>query len=184
MKTNALAMQRAAFVAGSIGPLGWAGMAALLLAAILVLLVAPALERANAEQERELVALDRQWEQLRDPKKARAQRNPLAALIASLPPAAEVPDFVAAIQRRAEHDAVQIDHTEYRTQAVLGHAAERYRLSFPAHVDYPHLRTWLEALLHDYPSLSLDELSLRRAVDGGEELDAQIGLSFLAREGK
>ncbi len=65
---------------------------------------------------------------------------------------------------------------------MLGRTAQRYRLSFPAHVDYPHLRTWLEALLHDYPSVALDEISLRREVDGGEELDAHIGLSFLVRD--
>lgn len=172
----------ARFVARSLGVVGWIGIAALLLGAAGIAIVAPALERTNAAQAQELAALQAHLAQLRNPKVAQAQRDPVGALTASLPPASAVPDFVAAIQRRADQDAVQIDRTEYRVQAVLGRTAQRYRLSFPAHVDYPHLRTWLEALLHDYPSVALDEISLRREVDGGEELDAHIGLSFLVRD--
>jgi len=184
VKIGGLVASRAAFVARALGVPGWVGIGALLLAATILLFVRPGIEGDNAARARELDSLNVQWEQLRDPKSALAQRDPLAALIASLPPAAEVADFVAAIERRAERDAVQIDHTEYRAQPVFGHAVQRLRLSFPAHVDYPHLRTWLEALLHDYPNLALDELTLRREVDGGEELEAHLALSFLAREGK
>jgi hypothetical protein len=173
---------QAVFLARNLGPLGWAGIAALLLAAVGVGIVAPALDRSNDAQARQIGALQQQWARLRDPRAARAQRDPVGVLVASLPPVSSVPDFVAAIQRRADQDAVQIDRTEYRVQAVLGRSAQRYRLSFPAHVDYPHLRSWLEALLHDYPSLTLDEISLRREVDGGEELEAHVGLSFLARD--
>jgi DNA-binding transcriptional LysR family regulator len=178
------ALAQALFVARSVGPVGWAGVAALLLAAVGAALIAPGLERANAAQAREVEQLQNQWSQLRDPKAARAQRDPVGTLVAGLPSVGEVPDFVAAIQRRADQNAVQIDRTEYRVQSILGHSAQRYRLSFPAHVDYPHLRTWLESLLHDYPNLTLDEITLRRAVDGGEELDVHIGLSFLARESR
>jgi hypothetical protein len=170
------------FVARDLGVVGWFGIAALLMAAITAAIIAPGLARSNDTQAREVAALEQQWARLRDPKAARAQRDPLGTLVASLPPTSDVPDFVAAIQRRADQGAVQIDRTEYRVQAVLGRRAQRYRLSFPAHVDYPHLRTWLEALLHDYPSLALDEISVRREVDGGEELDAHVGLSFLARD--
>ncbi len=181
---DGLAAHRAAFVVARLGLVGWIGIGALLLAAFVGLFVVPGIEHANVEQAREIATLQRQWEQLQDPKNARALRDPLAALIASLPPATEVPGILTAIERRADLEAVGIDRTEYRIQPVFGHAALRYRLSFPAHVDYPHLRAWLEALLHDYPSLALDELTLRREVDGGEELEAHVGLSFLAREGQ
>jgi hypothetical protein len=177
-----LGAARAHFLARSLGPVGWTGIAALLLAAVGAGIVRPALERSNDAQAQQIAALQQQWMRLRDPKAAQAQRDPVGTLVASLPPVSSVPDFVAAIQRRADQDAVQIDRTEYRVQVVLGRSAQRYRLSFPAHVDYPHLRTWLEALLHDYPSLTLDEISLRREVDGGEELEAHVGLSFLARD--
>ncbi len=172
----------ASFVLTTLGPLGWIGVGALLLAAALLAIVLPAMDRFNAEQARELEALDFQRQQLRNPKLAQAQRDPISALLSALPATSEVPDFLASVQRRADEGAVQIDRTEYRSQLVIGNAAQHYRLSFPAHVDYPHLRTWLEALLHDYPSLALLELSARREVDGGEELDAHVSLGFLARE--
>jgi len=172
----------ASFVATSLGPLGWIGVGTLLLASGLLAIVLPSISRHNEQQARELDALELQREQLRNPKVAQAQRDPVLSLVSNLPPASAVPDFLASLQRRADNGAVQIDRTEYHAQSLIDNAAQRYRLSFPAHVDYPHLRTWLEALLHDYPSLALLELSMRREVDGGEELDAHVGLSFLARE--
>ena len=176
------ALRPAAFVLRGLGPVGWIGLGALLFSFLLLFVVTPSVERVNATQTRELDALNRQLMQLRDPKVAPTQRDPLVGLIASLPASSEVPEFVASLQRRADAAAVQIDRTEYRTLPVVGEGAKRYRLNFPAHVDYPHLRVWLEGLLHDYPSLAIDELSLRREVDGGEELEAHVALSFLARE--
>jgi hypothetical protein len=171
----------AAYVATRLGPVGWLGAGLLLLSAAAVLAGPRILERSSAQQTARNAELREQLAQLADPRRAERARDPLAAFVSTLPPESEVPDFVAAVERRAERDAVQIDRTEYRVQPALGHAAERYRLHFPAHVDYPHLRPWLEGLLHDYPSVSLDELALHRAVDGGEELEATVGLSFLAR---
>jgi len=176
----------ALFVASSLGLLGWIGVFCLICAAVALWIITPSVERSNFTDLREIDAMNRHWVQLRDPKSggAHTQRDTIAGFIDALPPASAVPDFLASLQRRADEAAVQIDRTEYRIQPVVGYAAQRYRLSFPAHVDYPHLRTWLEALLHDYPSLALEELSLHREVDGGEELDAHIGLSFLVREVK
>lgn len=172
-----------AFAARSLGLVGWAGLAAILAGVAGLAAVAPALERANERGAQQIAMMQQRWSVLRDPKRARAQSDPVGNLVASLPPATDFPAFVADLQRRADAGAVEIDRTEYRVQPVLGSSARRYRLSFPAHVDYPHLRAWLEALLHDYPSLVLDEVTMHRAVDGGEELEAHVALSFLAREG-
>ena len=178
---NARVRATASLLGAALGPLGWIGVGALILATTLLTVVLPSIDRLNTQQSQEVDALDLQRAQLHDPKIAQARRDPVVGLLSSLPPASEVPDFLASLQRRADIGAVQIDHTEYRAQSMIGDAAQCYRLSFPAHVDYPHLRAWLEALLHDYPSLALLELSMRREVDGGEELDAHVGLSFLAR---
>jgi len=184
MIAGALALPRARFVAAQLGWVGWAGIVAILLGLLGAVLLAPHLERSNVETASAIDALQRQLAHLRDPNTVRASRDPLGVLVSSLPPASEVADFVAAIQQRAEAGAVQIDRTEYRVQPILGHSAQRYRLSFPANADYLHLRLWLETLLHDYSNLILDELSLRRAVDGGEELEAHVSVSFLVRDSK
>lgn len=184
MNSLALRMPLLAFAVRQLGWVGWLGAAAALAGLGGLLIAAPALQRSNADSAGQVEALRRELAQMQDPKVADAARDPLVVLVGSLPPVTDVPDFVAAIQRRAEEGGVQIDRTEYRVQPVLGHAAQRYRLSFPANADYPHLRTWLEALLHDYPNLILDELSLHRAADGGEELEARVGVSFLVRDSK
>ena len=174
----------AVFAAGRLGAPGWSGVGASILAAAVALIIGPSIERSNLEEVHSLSSLTHSLEQLRDPKIGRASRSTLDGFVDSLPPMSAVPDFVASLQRRADEGAVQIDRIEYHMQPELGDAVRRYRLSFPAHVDYPHLRPWLEALMHDYPNLALDELSLRREVDGGEELDAHLTLSFLVREVK
>jgi hypothetical protein len=170
------------FLAARIGWAGWLGALAIVLALLALLPGQWWLARTNERATGTVLALQEQLRLAADPRTARRRRDPLADLVSSLPPADALPDFVTALQRRAEAGAVQIDRTEYRVQPALGRAAQRFRLRFPAHVDYPHLRSWLEGLLHDYPNLSIEEISLRRAVDGGEELDASIGLSFLAKE--
>jgi hypothetical protein len=181
---KAVSLPRATFFAQQLGWAGWTGLAALLVGLTGALLVAPQIDSGNAQAAARIDGLGQRIAALQDSNVARANRDPLAALMSALPPASAVPDFLAAIQRRADEGAVQIDRTEYRVQAVMGGAAQRYRLSFPAHVDYPHLRAWLEALLHDYPNLALDEIALRREVDGGEELEARIAVSFIVRSGK
>jgi hypothetical protein len=179
-----ISLPHATFLAQQLGWAGWVGIATLLVGLTGAVLVAPQVDRGNTQTAARIDELRQRIAVLRDPNNALAIRDPLAALMSRLPPSSEVPDFLAAIQRRADEGAVQIDRTEYRVQAVMGGTAQRYRLSFPAHVDYPHLRAWIESLLHDYPSLILDEIALRREVDGGEELEARIAVSFIVRSGK
>ena len=180
---RALVLQRSAFVAARLGIVGWIGLTALLCGLAAVLVLRPAIERRNSDLAQRIDAMNLQIARARDPKTAIALRDPVDHLVASLPQESAVPEFVASVQKRADDSAVGIDRTEYRTQAALGKAVRRYHLSIPAHVDYVHLRPWLESLLHDYPNLTLDELSVRREVDGGEELEANIALSYLVRGG-
>jgi len=184
MKFGATALPLGRFIAIQLGWPGWVGLGALFAGVAGVLIVAPQLQSANAESATAIENLQRRIAQSRSPAAAQAERDPVGTLVAGLPPASAVAQFVADIQHRAELGAVQIDRTEYRVQPILEQTAQRYRLSFPANSDYPHLRVWLESLLHDYPNLTLDELSLRRAVDGGEELESHVSVSFLVRDSK
>lgn len=184
MKYSSESMLRWRFLAAQLGWPGWLGMTVIVAGLSGVLILAPQLKRGNAESVSAIESLRHRLARLNDPRLGRRTRDPVGTLVSSLPPASAVSDFVADMQRRAEESAVQIDRTEYRVQPVLGQTAQRYRLSFPANSDYPHLRAWLESLLHEYPNVTLDELSMHRAVDGGEELEAHIGVSFFARDSK
>lgn len=181
MSAHAIRLPWPSFVARRLGVLGWAGVLLLVLAVLAAALVGPALRHQDAQARVELAALRERWAHLQAPADVLAARDPVAAFASSLPPSDAVPDFLAQLQKGADLGSVQIDRTEYRIQPALGGMAERIRMNFPAHVDYLHLRRWLEHLLHDHPSLTLDDLNLHRASDGGDELDAHIGLSLIAR---
>jgi hypothetical protein len=173
---------RLAYAARRIGPVGWAGIAALLVAVALAagarLWLDPANRALTAEaaQLKELIARARRPDARFNP-----IADPVGTIVAQLPPADQLPAFVEAVQAQAGRKGLQIDRTEYRVQKTLSGRALRYQLSMPAHGGYPQIRTWLEALLHDYPSAALDELSMHRAADGSPQLDARITLSFYSQ---
>jgi hypothetical protein len=165
-----------------IGPAGWSGIAALLVAVAVAAGGRMWLDSANltmgaeAAQLKDLIARARRPESRLNP-----IGDPIGTIVAQLPPADQLPAFVEAVQSQAGRKGLQIDRTEYRVQKALAGRALRYQLSMPAHGGYPQIRTWLEALLHDYPSAALDELSMHRSGDGSAQLDARVTLSFYSK---
>ena len=107
--------------------------------------------------------------------------DPASAVLDQLPAADRFAPFVDALQAEAARRGVAIDRTEYRIQPVLGGRALRTQLILPARGDYPRIRGWLEGVLHDHPSASLQELALRRANDGAAMLEARVVIAFYTR---
>ena len=164
------------------GPVGWAGFGALLLALALTLASRLELDPANRAATQVRAELAAQLAKASSPGAAlRDVADPTAAIAGELPAAGQMPAFIHDVQDLASHNSVQIDRTEYRVQSALGKRAQRLQLVMPAHGTYPQLRTWLEALLHDYPSAVLDELSLRRQADGATQLEARVVFSFYSQ---
>ncbi|MBV8209859.1 MAG: hypothetical protein JO133_07325 [Burkholderiaceae bacterium] len=178
----ALLRARLWHAARRIGPVGWSGIAALMLAATVGIggrLWLNASNRAlidEADQWKEQIARARRPDSAFNP-----IADPIGTVVAQLPPADQLPAFVEEVQAQAVHRGLQVDRTEYRVQKTLGGRALRYQLSMPAHGGYPQIRGWLEGLLHDFPSSALDDLSMLRAGDGSAQLDARVTLSFYSR---
>jgi Tfp pilus assembly protein PilO len=170
------------YLSSRAGPVGWAGLAALLLAALLAGAARFELDPANQAAADELAQLQAQLKRASAP--GAALRNPtdaMGAVAGQLPAAEQMPAFIQDVQSRAQRGGVQIDRTEYRVQSALGRRALRLQLVMPAHGTYPQLRAWLESLLHEYSSAALDELSLRRQGEGGAQLDAHVVFSFYSQ---
>jgi len=184
LKRWALPAARLFYLLRVLGPVGWGGIF-LVLGSVLLLLGGSL--RLGAQERDERLSIDRLEQRIRqgsDPVRVAAARDPVEALLLFLPPAGAAPDFIRDLERRAARSGVRIDRTEYRVHSILGNNAQRYQVSFPAHAAYPQVRTLLEGLLHDYPSLALDEISFRREAEGGEQLEARVSLSlYLRREG-
>ena len=172
---------RALYVGRRIGPVGWGGLAALTLASVVLLAGPIVVDPSNRGLSEELAQLKQQLDRSHRPPTLAAVADPVALIVAQLPPPEQVPRFVREVQEEASRRGLQIDRTEYRVQKSLGARALRYQLTMPAHGSYPQLRAWLEALLHDYPSAALDELSLRREADGAGRLEAHVTLSLYSQ---
>jgi len=183
MKRAPLLLASAGYALRLLGPVGWAGIALVVAALLVTLLAAPRLRAQSQDEEWEIASLRVRLAQGRDPVRAAAARDTVEALLLSLPPSELAPEFVKDLERRAAIQGVRIDRSEYRVYPVLARSAQRYQVSFPAHATYPQLRIWIEGLLHDYPSLSLDELSLRREAEGGDGLETHVSFSLFLREG-
>jgi hypothetical protein len=173
-------MVLARFVLRRLGVPGCTGSALLLLCAIALGVVLPAAREDESRTGARLAAL-RSAAAGHSARQGGSPLESLSRLLQSLPPQERSSAFVSELESGARRHGVQFDRIEYHVQDTLGHEAQRFQVSLPARGDYPALRAWLEDLLHGNPSLSLDELGLRRLADGGEELEARVNLSLFLK---
>ena len=173
---------RLSYVGACVGPVGWIGLAALLIALALVAVSHLQIDPGNRAASDEIARLQAQIVQASKP--GAPLRNPadaMAAVAGQLPTADQAPLFIEDVQNSASRSHIQIDRTEYAVQSALGSRALRVQLTMPAHGSYPQLRTWLQSLLHEHPSTALNELSLRREHDGAGQLEARVTISFYSQ---
>lgn len=179
MKLTPVLQARLGYCALRVGPIGWAGAGALGVALALAVVARLQVEPASRAALDERAVLERRLAKASAPDAdLRNEADPAAAVAAQLPAPEQMPAFIHEVQERAAHEGVQIDRAEYRVQSALGKRALRMQLVMPAHGTYPQVRTWLQALLHEYPSAVLDELGIRRHADGVAELEAHVALSL------
>ena len=170
---------RIVYLALRMGPVAWAGVGTLLAALALTIVSRLQAEPANRAALEERSSLELRLARASAPGAMRRDAaDPVGAIAGQLPGAERMPAFIHDVQDRAVHEGIQIDRAEYRVQSALGKRALRMQLVMPAHGTYPQLRTWLQALLHEYPSAVLDELGMRRHADGAAELEAHVTLSL------
>ena len=166
-------------MARRLGVPGWAGIAALVLAAILL----PISQRLAAQGE--------QFEAHADAL-AKAQRRSAAAgpQIApatqaqwqqNLPPSGERQQRLADLLEMSLRLGLNSARTEHRLTVDPASGLERLRVSMPLSGNYATLRQFIgSALAHD-PALSLDSLKLRRASPQATDVDAELVWSLHSR---
>lgn len=160
---------------GALGLPGWAGVAALLLAGLALLLAQRWDARASALQA--------------EARALRAQARPAVAAtvvpvsspqwLATLPGAAERQQRLADLLELGIRLGLDGARTEHRLTTSEG--LERLRVTMPVSGSYAQLRRFIAAALAHDPALSLDAVKLRRASPLATEVDAELQWSLHGR---
>ncbi|CAN5146431.1 hypothetical protein BH11PSE10_BH11PSE10_07430 [soil metagenome] len=162
--------------------LGWpgmAGLAALLLAAVM-LVVAQRWDGRAAVWQAEA-------DHLRSSLRAQAavaRPQPAATPAqwqASLPPATQRQQRLADLLEMGLRAGLAGNRTEHRLTVDATAGLERLRISMPVSGGYAQLRRFIGAALQHDPALSLDSLKLRRATPQAAEIEAELVWSLHSR---
>jgi hypothetical protein len=153
---------------GDLGPLGFASLGVLALAALFFTLVLkPMQARGLAAEE----ALER-------PAGGAAQApGQLQALYEYLDRKEETTDWLAKLHAIGRATGLSTRSATYRTLDAGGRL-ERYEIVLPASGTYTQVRDFLKRALADIPVLSLDQISLKREERGGRTVQAELRLSL------
>ncbi|MBL0420156.1 hypothetical protein JI739_07325 [Ramlibacter sp. AW1] len=101
------------------------------------------------------------------------------ALVQALQSAPELPEALRTIDRLAGHEQLALPSGEYRQHEPAAAAGlTRVLVTQPIRASYPQLRRYLEAVLRELPSASLDHISVRRESIGQPQLEARVQWSL------
>jgi hypothetical protein len=157
----------------SLGMPGLAGIAALLLAVVAVLL--------GQRWDAQAAALQAEVQALR----AKARPAPAAVPVSLQQWQAALPAPAARQQRLADllELAIRLELNAQRTEHRLASSEglERLRISMPLTGSYAQIRRFIAAALAHDPALSLDGLKLRRAGPLSADMDAELQWSLHGR---
>ncbi len=165
-----------AYAALRLGPAGLAGLALGVAALLLLVAERSALQHAAATQA------------AADPLRAAWQRGSAATppvadaatLLAALPPAERVADFIEQLHGGAARAGVAVERAEYRTPVLAQGRVQRAQVVLPVAGAYPALRNWLAQLLEAHPSVAIDEMNLQRDAEPGR-VRGRVVLSHYSR---
>jgi hypothetical protein len=158
-------MRRLLQLRHELGALGSAALIALAAAGMFFLLV---LQPMKDERVRLEGALS---------KSAPKAKTNLTAFYGFLESKEETTDALAKLYAIGKATGVELQSGSYRTQPAAGRL-ERYELALPVAGSYAQIRDFLNRALAEIPSLSLDQMTLRR--DGRNEatLHAELRLTL------
>lgn len=165
-----------------LGPAGVAGLALLTASVTAIAVGVPLLRQEAASLEREVAEGRQQLVQRREAAVAPAiSADPVTALLQQLPSVEAAPAFMGSIYQAAARQGLQIERAEYRWTATVAGRVQRYQVILPVRGTYGSLRPWLDQVLHEFPNVALDEVTVRRESEGAATIEARVALSFYGR---
>lgn len=157
--------------------LGWLPVVAvllLMLAVVCLALVVPVQRlRVDALEDQLAAAVEQSASKVA----VAPQEPPLSAFQRVLMPQAQTNDLLRQIHQIAQNSGVTTVQADLRRVNDNAGVASQLQIALPARGDYPALRRFCLNLLSAIPSLSLDQLVLKREQVQSNQVDAQIILS-------
>lgn len=158
-----------------LGRTGLAGVALGVLALLLGLLGTRPLDADNAATRLRLDALKQAVATPRPAPEPFADADPLA----SLPPTGEAAQHIGELERLARAHGIALPRGQYSASAQAGTRLVRWQLTLPVEAEYPALVAWLAAAMERLPTLTLDDMKLKRDRIESRTLQAQLRLSLV-----
>lgn len=90
----------------------------------------------------------------------------------------EASSILASILATAKDGQISIETFQVRNDDSKSTFVQRRVITLPVHGEYLAVRKWLDMLLKKHPSISLDDLDIRRARVDSSMVQAKVGLSI------
>ncbi len=157
-----------------VGPAGLTGLAALIVAAIVAVVVWLPAHNAGVALRTELLQ-----------SAAHGQGSGAPAgpdhLVALLPTRAQIPAVLGQMLVEADKAGVALDHGHYDFRPPQAGALGRYAFEFPVKASYPTVRDFIDRTLTQVPAAGLDKLRIERKTVGDTLINADIGFVVYVR---
>lgn len=164
---------RAARGLAALGRTGWLGLAALVVSITIAAITFPGMVQRLDRLQQDALA-ERQ-------RRAAAGYSAEAALPRLLSAAGTSGEFVAAMNTLASNEGIIIERIDYQLLRETGKPVLQYRADLTAQAPYLKLRTWIDAVLRERPSVALDELVFERPSPDTTEVTARIRFTHFMR---
>jgi hypothetical protein len=162
------------------GILPFVAASLLVLAVLFGVLVVPGQIAAKESAERELDKLTQQQLSARsNPRQPRM--SPAQSLTRVLSDPQTTNSLLLALLGFASSNGVTVVQADYRRIEDTQKAYSRLQISLPIKAEYPALRRFVYSSLAEIPSLSLDQLIIKREQTNGAQVDAQLIMSLWQR---
>lgn len=168
-----------AYRLAQLGPLGWVGVALLVVAGGVLGVAVPDLRSSTQRLQAETTLQLRKSAAPADPALTDAGR--LQQLREAWPARAQALDLIDGIHRAAAEHGVGLTQGEYRQVALGAEGAVQLQITLPALAPYPAWRSWLGQVMNEMPVATLEEVTLRRADIAEPRVEARVRLSMPLR---
>ncbi|MEY2689783.1 MAG: hypothetical protein RL375_3982 [Pseudomonadota bacterium] len=102
----------------------------------------------------------------------------LASFYAHFDTAVPLADGLERVHRAAKRLGIELSSADYQLSTPSDRKLARYRMNVNLRASYPQLRRFVSHVLHELPTLALDQIDVQRNEIGDTELEARLSFSF------
>ena len=168
---------------------GWPGALGLALlaasAAFSLAATLPRLAERDALRDKSLQMHARARVAQLHPEEKPGRERQLRTFYAFFPAPATLPDWLGRIYAAAQRRGLSLELGQYKPAQEAGARLMRYQVVLPVRGSYAQIRGFVNEVLREVPSASLDDIALKRDNIGSGQIEARLRMTiFLAAAGQ